>query len=250
MILSSQNRFHKNPPQTYRAITIMPAAVQNKVTYASLANAIVSHGRYSHLVVMLNHTHPFWIARIAAITNTLGHSVVIVPPNHPLNLNVFYGMGAHLTERTQSQFLIYANSDVLFHEGWDRTMLDQWDEHPDKDDILTMHAYSGIAHGGGPSYRKEPGTGVLESHAPLMQAWAIRRSTKWKFDTRFDFYNTDCDFWLSAKDAGKKMMVSQESRVDHENSVCRTHFRKLPPVTSIEDSNALMKQKWGSAYHG
>lgn len=250
MILNPDVKFHKKDQPRIKSVTIMPAAIQNKKTLDSVTRAVCSHGFNSRLVVMINHTHRYWLGRLACRMQGTGHAIMLVPPGQPLNLNVFYMMGAHLTEASQSEYLVYANSDVVFHPHWDTTLFRQWEDHPEREKILSFHAHSGTKHGSGPSYRNSPGQGVLESDAPLMQAWAIRRDTKWRFDTRFDFFNTDCDFWLEAKRNGLKMMVSQEARVDHINSVSRQNFRKFPPVMSIEDSNELMRRKWGSAYHG
>ena len=138
------------------------------------------------------------------------------------NLNLLYNLGTSMTE---SDYIIYTISDLLFFPHW-------WTElraSLDSSRCYSAHPRSFEAVHGGLQYFRE-----FQS-----------RETGHVWDEDFSGWNQDCDYWETLKKMGVQSVINPRSRVDHLWAPISGHMQMTNDwQASCNISAENFKRKW------
>jgi GT2 family glycosyltransferase len=164
-------------------------------------------------------------------------------------MNRLYNEGTALTS---AEFVMYANSDLIFYEDWYENLL-SWFER--LDNLFVAAPFSCVpeghqGHARGPwRHDGEQRDEFLDTaHLP---GWftCFRRSSGWVWDEAFEAHYQDNDFARTLRemrraDGSLRSGVAYNSRVDH--LIGGTHRNVSVDYKNAEGAEA-MRQKWGDA---
>src|SRR4051794_12025588 len=135
-------------------------------------------------------------------------------------MNRLYNEGAALTS---GEFVMYANSDLVFHEGWYENLLAWFDRI---EGLLVASPFSRVPEG-----HRGPAAGAWRVDAELrdefldtahIPGWftCFRRSSEWIWDEAFEAHYQDNDFTrtlrtMRCEDPSIRSGIAYDSRVDH-----------------------------------
>lgn len=148
----------------------------------------------------------------------------------------------------KTEYIAYANADVLFFDNWLDNLIAMWRLHPY---LYCMCPYAWSIHHKGLTYRDsaEPRGIMVKCDHP--QCWTVlfKRDHDFVWDEEIGFWEIDCDLWKTMQQRKLWAGVAYNSRVDHLQGGVR---EKHNADTYGGDTGSFMRagtekfrKKWG-----
>ena len=232
-----------------RTTIIMPGRCQN-VMLTNMYRAALASCKAScdaHVLFMDNTGTPEGYV-IKAFCDTLGYSYYQFDFPSPYCNAKWWNHGVSITE---SEFICYANADLIFFPGWLERLLWHWQRN--NWNYHSMHPYSWSPTENNMNYKSKdaPRNECVSCDHPGAYAGLFRRSEGYVWDERYFCAEDDCDYWMWLKANQRMAGVCYDARVDHLCG-CVQMFKgdtgdsNLPDGTNAKALSAQrFKEKWG-----
>ncbi len=161
----------------------------------------------------------------------------------PFSQSKFWNRG---TDLTNGDYVAYFGMDVLFFPNWFENLVACWERQPE---FWCVAPYS-MDYRNYPCVRRTPDLDmkIVQTHNPAGGGLVFKRSTGFRWDEQFPFWEMDADLtYAMDRSEGKlKGGVCHGSRVDH---FCRGCVAQIDETKHFDGgdyglANQALKKKW------